>query len=141
MGDAFCGGGSVPFEAARLGCEVFASDLNPLAALLTWGALNIIGGGEASPPSGLRTAQAEVFDAVDRQITAWRIEHNETGWRADAFLYCTETALSRMWLAHTACSELGYRRENTRRSLGFGLSRTGAVSPSTFVPASAGTTI
>ena len=91
VGDAFCGGGSVPFEAARLGCEVFASDLNPLAALLTWGALNIIGGGEAVAER-VRTAQAEVFDAVDRQITAWRIEHNETGWRADAFLYCTETA-------------------------------------------------
>jgi adenine-specific DNA methylase len=36
VGDAFCGGGSVPFEAARLGCEAFGSDLNPVAALLTW---------------------------------------------------------------------------------------------------------
>jgi putative DNA methylase len=27
-GDAFCGGGSVPFEAARLGCEAYGSDLN-----------------------------------------------------------------------------------------------------------------
>ena len=39
VGDAFCGGGSVPFEAARLGCEAYGSDLNPVAALLTWGAL------------------------------------------------------------------------------------------------------
>ena len=46
VGDAFCGGGSVPFEAARLGCEAHGSDLNPVAALLTWGALNIVGGGE-----------------------------------------------------------------------------------------------
>jgi putative DNA methylase len=37
VGDAFCGGGSVPFEAARIGCEAYGSDLNPVAALLTWG--------------------------------------------------------------------------------------------------------
>ena len=37
VGDAFCGGGSVPFEAARLGCEAYGSDLNPVAALLTPG--------------------------------------------------------------------------------------------------------
>ena len=90
VGDAFCGGGSVPFEAARLGCEAFGSDLNPVAALLTWGALNIVGGGEKAAEQ-VRQAQAEVFDAVDRQVTEWRIEHNEAGWRADAFLYCTET--------------------------------------------------
>ena len=90
VGDAFCGGGSVPFEAARLGCEAYGSDLNPVAALLTWGALNIVGGGEKVAES-VRQAQGDVFDAVDRQITEWRIEHNEVGWRADAFLYCTET--------------------------------------------------
>ena len=90
VGDAFCGGGSVPFEAARLGCEAFGSDLNPVAALLTWGALHIVGGGE-EVAERVRAAQADVFAAVDRQITEWRIEHNDAGWRADAFLYCTET--------------------------------------------------
>ena len=98
VGDAFCGGGSVPFEAARLGCEAWGSDLNPVAALLTWGALNIVGGGE-EVAERIRAAQTEVFEAVDRQVTAWRIEHDEAGWRADAFLYCTETA----------CPECGWR--------------------------------
>ena len=98
VGDAFCGGGSVPFEAARLGCEAYGSDLNPVAALLTWGALNIVGGGE-EVAERIRAAQTEVFEAVDRQVTEWRIEHNEAGWRADAFLYCTETA----------CPECGWR--------------------------------
>ena len=98
VGDAFCGGGSVPFEAARLGCEAYGSDLNPVAALLTWGALNIVGGGE-EVAERIRAAQTEVFEAVDRQVTAWRIEHDEAGWRADAFLYCTETA----------CPECGWR--------------------------------
>ena len=46
VGDAFAGGGSIPFEAARIGCEAYASDLNPAAALLTWASLNIIGGGK-----------------------------------------------------------------------------------------------
>ncbi len=90
VGDAFCGGGSVPFEAARIGCEAYGSDLNPVAALLTWGALNIVGGGDAAAHA-VRRAQDRAFEAVDRQITAWRIEHDEAGWRADAFLYCTET--------------------------------------------------
>jgi putative DNA methylase len=31
VADTFCGGGSIPFEAARLGCDVYASDLNPIA--------------------------------------------------------------------------------------------------------------
>ena len=46
VGDAFSGLGSIPFEAAELGCDVYASDLNPVACLLTWGALNIIGGSD-----------------------------------------------------------------------------------------------
>ncbi|MDD9997664.1 MAG: DUF1156 domain-containing protein [Rhodospirillaceae bacterium] len=98
VGDAFCGGGSVPFEAARIGCEAYGSDLNPVAALLTWAALNIVGGGEEAAKK-VRQAQTEVFDAVDRQVTAWRIEHNDVGWRADAYLYCTETV----------CPECGWR--------------------------------
>ena len=33
--DPFCGGGSIPLEAQRLGLAVFASDLNPVAVLIT----------------------------------------------------------------------------------------------------------
>ena len=32
--DPFAGGGSIPLEALRLGCEAFASDLNPVAGLI-----------------------------------------------------------------------------------------------------------
>lgn len=90
VGDTFCGGGSIPFEAARLGCDVYASDLNPIACMLTWGALNIIG---ASPEkrTEIEQAQREVAEAVDREITRLGIEHNERGDRAKAFLYCLET--------------------------------------------------
>ncbi len=98
VGDAFCGGGSIPFEAARLGCEAYGADLNPVAALLTWGALNIVGGG-AEVAARVRRAQTAAFEALDEQITDWRIEHNDVGWRADAYLYCTETI----------CPECGWR--------------------------------
>ncbi len=47
VGDALCGGGSIPFEAERIGCEAYGSDLNPVAALLTWASLYIVGGLEA----------------------------------------------------------------------------------------------
>jgi adenine-specific DNA methylase len=90
VGDVFCGGGSIPFEAARLGCDVYASDLSPVAALLTWAALNIVGGGPEVAQK-VREAQEKVYAAVDSQVTAWGIEHNEQGWRADAYLYCIET--------------------------------------------------
>src|SRR5436190_3152318 len=33
--DPFCGGGSIPLEAQRLGLEVHASDLNPVPVLIT----------------------------------------------------------------------------------------------------------
>ncbi|MBM5818347.1 MAG: DUF1156 domain-containing protein, partial [Cyanobacteria bacterium K_Offshore_surface_m2_239] len=39
IGDAFCGGGSIPFEAARIGCKSHASDLNPVAPATIWGFL------------------------------------------------------------------------------------------------------
>lgn len=90
VGDTFCGGGSIPFEAARLGCDVYASDLNPIACMLTWGALNIIG----APPekrAEIEQAQREVAEAVDREITALGIEHDARGNRAKAYLYCLET--------------------------------------------------
>ena len=43
IADVFCGSGQIPFEAARLGCDVYASDLNPMACMLTWGGFNIVG--------------------------------------------------------------------------------------------------
>lgn len=89
IGDAFCGGGSIPFEAARIGCETYASDLNPVAALLTWGALNIVGGGD-STISRVKAAQRRVFSAAQYQVEEWGIERNEEGWIADAYLYCNE---------------------------------------------------
>lgn len=74
FGDAFCGGGSIPFEAARIGCDAYGSDLNPVAALLTWAAVTIVGGGQEIAVR-VRQSQRKIFDAVDRQVTLWGIEH------------------------------------------------------------------
>jgi putative DNA methylase len=60
-----------------------------VAALLTWATLNIVGGGP-EVVEAVKTAQEQIYQAVDRQVTEWGIEHNEQGWRADAFLYCVE---------------------------------------------------
>ena len=89
VGDCFCGGGSIPFEAARLGCEAFGSDLNPVAAMLTWASIHLIGGGKKVQQE-VMDAQKKAYEAADKQITEWGIEHNEKGWRADAYLYCVE---------------------------------------------------
>ena len=89
VGDAFCGGGSIPFEAARLGCEAYGSDLNPVAALLTWASIHLIGGGKVVQEK-VEAVQKAAFAAADEQITEWGVEHNVQGWRADSYLYCVE---------------------------------------------------
>lgn len=89
VGDPLCGGGSMPFEAARIGCDAYGSDLNPVAALLTWGALNIVGGGDMAVER-VAQAQRRAFERVREQVGAWGIERNEEGWIADAYLYCAE---------------------------------------------------
>jgi len=90
VGDPFAGGGSIPFEAARVGCNVVASDLNPVAAMLSWGALNIIGAAD-SKRSVIATDLARVAEAVDKEITRLAVEHNEEEDRAKVYLYCMET--------------------------------------------------
>jgi adenine-specific DNA methylase len=89
VGDAFCGGGSVPFEAARIGCTSYGSDLNPVAGLLTWASLNLLGGGRDAQEQVMKS-QAEALRLANQQILEWKIENNHLGERADAYLYCVE---------------------------------------------------
>lgn len=90
VGDCFSGGGAVPYEAARLGCEAFASDLNPVAGLLSWADLNIGQATEAELRE-IKQFQDKVYQAVDRQIAEWGVESNEEDDRGNVYLYCTET--------------------------------------------------
>lgn len=98
IGDCFAGGGSIPFDSARMGANVYASDLNPIASLLSWSALNIAGASNGEIDK-LRSFQKMVYNQVDAQIVKWEIEHNEVGDRADSYLYCNESK----------CPECGYK--------------------------------
>ncbi|HPJ81772.1 MAG TPA: DNA methylase, partial [Saccharofermentans sp.] len=89
VGDCFSGGGSIPFDAARIGANAYGSDLNPVAALLTWADMNVIGAREDDLLE-IRKFQNEVFDFVDKEITELGIEPNENGERAISYLYCIE---------------------------------------------------
>ncbi len=89
LADTFCGSGQIPFEAARLGCDVYASDLNPVACMLTWGALNIVGGSPEARAE-LTQAQKELVRKVQAEIDALRVEDDGNGWRGKAYLYCVE---------------------------------------------------
>lgn len=89
MGDTFCGSGQIPFEAARIGCDVFASDLNPVACMLTWGAFNVVGGSPESRQQLTREQKSLVMQArgvIDRLS----VETDSHGSRAKVFLYCVE---------------------------------------------------
>ncbi|MCJ8173423.1 anti-phage-associated DUF1156 domain-containing protein [Clostridium botulinum] len=90
VGDCFAGGGSIPFEAGRIGCDVYASDLNPLAGVLTWADLNILSKSN-SEIEELKKFQEKVYDEVAKQVEEWGIENNENGWKAKYYLYCNET--------------------------------------------------
>ena len=89
VGDAFSGMGSIPFEAAELGCDVYASDLNPVACLLTWNALRVLGA-DAEFHKRLAAEQRRIYGEMDAWYLESGIETSEEGWRAAFHLYCME---------------------------------------------------
>jgi putative DNA methylase len=89
VADTFCGSGQIPFEAARLGCDVYASDLNPVACMLTWGAFNIVGGSEESREK-LVEDQHELVLRVQAEIDKLGVETDGKGWRVRGLVYCVE---------------------------------------------------
>ncbi len=58
--DPFAGGGAIPLEAQRLGCEAHASDLNPLAVIINKALIEIpsrfCGNPSVHPTEGVRTS-------------------------------------------------------------------------------------
>lgn len=90
VGDTFSGGGSIPFEAARIGCDAYASDLNPVACMLTWGAFNIVGA-SAESRAEIEKEYGAVAKAVSTAIDSLGVEKDAEGNQAKAYLYCLET--------------------------------------------------
>ena len=104
VADTFCGGGSIPFEAARMGFDVYASDLNPIACMLAWGAFNVIGADERAR-ADLEQQHRQLTSAVDAELTHLAIEHDHHGNRAKAYLYCLEVRCPRTgWMVPLAPS-------------------------------------
>lgn len=89
VGDCFCGGGSIPFEAARIGCDSYASDLNPLAGLLTYAALNVCGA-NSEDIVRIKNYQTEILESVKKEIEELGTDRNEFGDKAVSYLYCVE---------------------------------------------------
>lgn len=98
VADTFSGSGQIPFEAARLGCDVYASDLNPVACMLTWSAFNIVG---ASPEKRqqIEAEQQALVQKVKAEIDKLGIETDGKGWRGKVYLYCLEVT----------CPETGWK--------------------------------
>ena len=66
--DPFAGGGSIPLEALRLGCEAFASDLNPVACLILKVMLEDIPRRGPALADELRAAGAAIRDAAAQDL-------------------------------------------------------------------------
>jgi putative DNA methylase len=89
VADVFSGSGQIPFEAARLGCDVYASDLNPIACMLTWGARHIVAANITQTES-IHQEQEEIIELIQNKIDMLKIEFDGTGWKGKAYLYCNE---------------------------------------------------
>lgn len=66
--DPFAGGGSIPFEALRLGCDAFASDLNPVACLILKVMLEDIPRHGPEVADELRRVGADIKAAAEREL-------------------------------------------------------------------------
>jgi putative DNA methylase len=89
VADTFSGSGQIPFEAARLGCDVYASDLNPVACMLTWASFHIVGASKREREEKEKE-QKQLVARVLAEIDKLGIETDGSGWRAKAYLYCLE---------------------------------------------------
>ncbi|MEP0775199.1 MAG: DUF1156 domain-containing protein, partial [Acidobacteriota bacterium] len=66
--DPFAGGGSIPLEALRVGCEAFASDLNPVACLILKVMLEDVPRRGSQLAEELRRVGAEIRRQAEREL-------------------------------------------------------------------------
>jgi putative DNA methylase len=64
--DPFCGGGSIPLEAQRLGLEAHASDLNPVSVLITKALIELPPKYAGRPPMNPEAQNASVLGSAAR---------------------------------------------------------------------------
>jgi putative DNA methylase len=73
--DPFCGGGSIPLEAQRLGLEVRASDLNPVSVLITRALVDIPPRWSGRPPVHPVSGRLDAQSWVGAQGLAEDVRH------------------------------------------------------------------
>ncbi|MFM7787725.1 MAG: DNA adenine methylase, partial [Microcystis panniformis] len=89
--DPFCGGGSIPLEAQRLGLQAHGSDLNPVAVLITKALIEIPPKFQDKPPVNPDSRQKQ-------KISSWE---GAQGLAADVRYYG-------QWMRDEAFKRIGY---------------------------------
>lgn len=129
--DPFAGGGSIPLEALRLGCDAFASDLNPVACLILKVLLEDIPRRGPELADELRKAGAEIKKKAEEELREFYPEDPD-GSRPIAYLWARtvrcespncgcEIPLARsFWLS---------KKSNRKRALKLRVVRPNAPSP------------
>ncbi|MDO8586445.1 MAG: DUF1156 domain-containing protein [Armatimonadota bacterium] len=127
--DPFAGGGSIPLEALRLGCDAFASDLNPVACLILKVLLEDIPRHGPELAEELRRVGKEIKEKAEKELAEF-YPPDPDGSRPIAYLWARtvrcespncgcEIPLARsFWLS---------KKTNRRRALKYSVDRTGRV--------------
>lgn len=84
--DPTAGGGSIPLEAARLGCDVLANDLNPVAALILKATVELPLQHGSALLSRVKELGSQFVRRVRIQI-ADLYPHEPNGWTCDGYLW------------------------------------------------------
>jgi putative DNA methylase len=84
--DPFAGGGSIPLEALRLGCDAFASDLNPVSCLILKTLLEDIPRYGPGLGDEIRRVAAEIKAAAEKKLARF-YPADEDGSRPIAYLW------------------------------------------------------
>jgi len=111
--DPFCGGGSIPFEAQRLGLTVYAADLNPVAVLITKALVEIPPKFSDRPPISPQSKQL-----LDRRWTRAQGLAEDVQYYADWIL---KEAWDRVGIAYpqiTITKEIAAERHDLRHQIG-----------------------
>ena len=100
--DPFCGGGSIPLEAQRLGLRTYASDLNPVAVLITKALSDATSWFAGRPP-----VNPEARDRIG----------GESNW-PDAHGLADDVRYNGNWMRHQAVQRIGHLYPSVKLSDG-----------------------
>lgn len=129
--DPFAGGGSIPLEALRLGCETFASDLNPVACLILKVLLEDIPRHGSELADELRRIGKEIKKAAEKELAEFYSAHAD-GSKPIAYLWartvrceqpncgCEIPLVRSFWLS---------RKANRKRALTYKITRPSGKPP------------